>query len=85
MLIGTITLLAYKLSRQNSPLKNTSKSSGDIDSIVQKILDKRKTKLSKDEVVQLKMEVQNIYSSTYRRAERTMRIKEILDHYLNKP
>lgn len=79
----TITFLGYKISKENHPLRGMRHERGDIDDIVQKIIEKRKGALSDQEILNLRLKAKNIYDSTYRRGERTMRIKMLMDEYLN--
>jgi hypothetical protein len=55
---------------------------GEVEDIVQKIIMQRRGVMSDDEVINLRLKAKNIYNNTFRRAERTMQLKLLMDEYL---
>ncbi len=82
ILFSAITFLGYHLSRTNHPLRGMKHERGGIEDIMQKIIEQKKGPISDLEMISLRSKAQNINNSTYRRAERTMRLKLLLEEFL---
>lgn len=79
-----ITYLGYQISKENNPLRGAGPKRGNVEDIVQKVIEQKKGRMSDDEIGLLRIKAENIINSTYRRAERTMRLKLLMDEYLKK-
>ncbi|MDQ3535311.1 MAG: hypothetical protein M3421_06755 [Bacteroidota bacterium] len=77
-----ITFLGYQISKDNHPLRGMRYERGEVEDIVQKIIMQRRGVMSDDEVINLRLKAKNIYNNTFRRAERTMQLKLLMDEYL---
>ncbi|CAN5618845.1 hypothetical protein BH23BAC1_BH23BAC1_04360 [soil metagenome] len=84
IILITIIFLGYHLGKQNHPLRGMHHERGEVEDILIKIIENKKGRISDEELRELKKEAQIIYNSSYRRAERTMRLNELVEHYLKK-
>jgi hypothetical protein len=80
VIFGALTFLGYHISKRNQLLPGRHRR-GEVEDIVQKVIENKKGKITKDEIYELKSQIKAIYNSSYRRAERTMRLKELIDEY----
>jgi uncharacterized membrane protein len=84
IMLITIIFLGYHLGKQNHPLRGLKHERGEVEDILLKIIENKKGKISDEEMIELKKEAQFIYNTSYRRAERTMRLNELVEQYLKK-
>lgn len=84
IIFASITYLGYQISKDNHPLKIKRLETGNVDDIVEKVIKQKSGFVSKAEVENFKMRAKNIYDSTYWRAERTMKIKMLIDDFLKR-
>lgn len=82
VILITLIFLGYHLGKQNHPLRGMHHERGDVEDILVKIIENKKGKISDEDFRELKKEAQIINNSSYRRAERTMKLKELVDQYL---
>lgn len=82
IILACITFLGYHISKSNHPLRGVRHSRGEVDDIVQKVVEQKKGTISEEELKNLRLKALSIYDARYSRAERAMKMKFLIDEFL---